>query len=135
MSMMNPYAQYFENRITTATPGKILIMTFEAALRFAKTAREKMLEHDLEGQNTYIGKVQSILVELMGALNHDAAPKLAASLDDIYTYAYDTLTTANLRDNVALMDEVIELISSMYEVWTEAEASARMGAESGTKAA
>ena len=52
----NPYSQYLENQVTTATPGKLLVMTYDAAIRFIKLAAEKMTEHKLMSRAQILSK-------------------------------------------------------------------------------
>jgi flagellar protein FliS len=123
----NPYNQYVENQVTTATPGKLLVMAFDAAIRFARVAAEKMQEHKLDEQNANIRRVQNILLELVSSLDARTDPQLAANLQSIYTYMFDRLTHANIRDDAAALEEVTEMLMELRNTWAEAELLVRSG--------
>lgn len=127
MSMTDPYAKYLETQVMTATPGKLLIMTFDAAIRFSHAAKESMKANKLDEQSTNIRKVQNILLELMASLNHQVDAKLTADLDALYTYMFDRLTAANIHDDFNAIDEVMGILSSLRSTWVEAETTARTG--------
>lgn len=127
MSMNNPYSQYSANQLTTATPGKLLVMTYDAAIRFARVASENMKEHKLDEQSANINRVQNILLELISCLDHKADSHLAANLHSIYDYMFNKLTQANIRDDVDALDEVIEMLSELRTAWADAELLIRSG--------
>ena len=125
MSIVDPYSKYLENQVKTATPGKLLVMTFDGAIRFSRIALEKMKEHKLDEQSLNISKVQNILIELMSTLNHKVDSQLAANLDALYTYMFDQLTDANIHDNTQALEEVIQMLIELRMSWAEAELSVR----------
>ncbi len=127
MPVNNPYNQYQENQVTTATPGKLLVMSFDAAIRFARVALERMNAKKLDEQSANIRKVQNILLELVATLNRGADPQLADSLENIYTFMFDRLTYANIKDDAAAVEEAIEMLIQMRETWAEAELAVRTG--------
>ncbi len=133
MSTNSPFNQYFETQILTASPGKLLVMTYDAAIRFARTAQQKMLSGDLYEQSTNIGKVQNILLELMSSLNPTVDQQLTANLDALYTYMFDKLTQANIHDDAQAVDEVVNILTELRTTWAEAEQLAKTGSD--TKAA
>lgn len=127
MSMNNPYSQYQLNQLTTATPGKMLVMTFDAAIRFANTAADKMREHKLDEQNTNIRKVQNILLELISSLDMKADTQIAANLQSLYNYMFDQLTQANIHDDARALAEVTEMLTELRTTWADAELLVRSG--------
>ncbi len=127
--MNNPYSQYAQNQLTTATPGRLLVMTYDAAIRFATTAAEKMKEHKLDEQSENIRKVQNILLELISSLDSKVDAQLAANLQSVYNYMFDQLTQANIRDDMGAIQEVIRMLSELRSAWADAELLVRSGGE------
>lgn len=127
MSISNPYSQYVDNQVMTATPGKILIMAYDASIRFGRIALERMKEGNLYEQGININKMQNIIMELMNTLNADANPQLAASLETLYVYMYDQLTQANINDDEKNLENVIGMLMELRASWVEAESAMRMG--------
>jgi len=124
VSAINPFSQYIENQLTTASPAKLLLMAFDGAIRFGRIARQKMEARKLDEQSENIRKTQSILVELMNALNHEANPELARRLDALYTYMFDRLTHANIHDDLKALDEVLDILSQLRDTWAQANLAA-----------
>jgi len=129
MSITDPYSQYLENQVKTASPGKLLIMTFDAAIRFGRTAHERMKEGKLDEQSANIGKLQNVLLELMSSLDAKVDRQLAANLDSLYTYMFDRLTQANIRDDVRALEEVVQILTELRSAWAEADLAARSGGQ------
>ncbi len=130
MTINNPYTQYFENRLKTTTPGNLIVITFDAAIRFANQAAEAMSSGNLEEQNTNIRKVQNILIELISSLDYRADRHLAANLTSLYSYAFDRLTHANISDDPKALAEATDLLKELRTTWAEAEKLVRSGGSS-----
>lgn len=128
--MSDGYAQYQRNQLTTATPGKLLVMTYDAAIRFARAASEHMSAEMLYEQTTSIHKVQDIILNLISSLDANADPKLADNLVSIYNYMFDRLTHANIRHDEEALREVIRMLTELRDAWAEAEHMIRSGGAS-----
>ena len=113
----NPYQR---NQVTTSTPEKILIMLYDGALNFTKIAREKIATGDRPGKGLYISKSQAIVAELMNTLNHDVAPVIARDLERLYVYIIDEYIAANISNNPIHLDNVIRIMTTMRDTWSEA---------------
>ncbi len=125
MTVNNPYSQYVENQFKTASPGKLLIMAYDAAIKFAKIAAEKMKEGKLDQQSENIRKVQNIILELMSSLDMKVDRQLAENLYSLYSYIFDRLTHANIKDDIQALEEVIQILCELRQTWAEAEILAR----------
>ena len=127
MSLNNQLSQYQENQMKTTTPGKLLLMAFDAAIRFINVATEKMKEGKLDEQGANITKAQNIILELMSSLDMDKDRELANALYNLYSYIFDRLTHASIRDDLQAMEEVVGILSEMRATWAEAEHLVRTG--------
>lgn len=128
----NPYQQYQESQVFTASKGKLLLMAYDGAIRFIRQAQGHMAEHRYEGQNTCILKAQRIILELMSTLDSGADPELAQRLLQLYEYLFNRLIEANVSDDVAALDEVLSHLVELRHAWAEADrqtALAGAGAE------
>jgi flagellar secretion chaperone FliS len=127
MAVSSPYSTYQETQLNTQTPGKLLVMTYDAAIRFTYAAAEGMKAGNLDMQNSNIRKAQNIILELISSLNMDQDKQLAANLYNLYTYMFDRLTQANIKDDPGALDETLGILSEMRATWAEAELSIRSG--------
>ena len=53
----NPYAQYKNTQIQTATPGQLILLLYEGGIKFCKLAKANIDEKNIMGANTNIIKV------------------------------------------------------------------------------
>lgn len=128
MAARNPFAQYVDNQVNTATPGKLIVMAYDGAIRFAKTGLEAMKSGGkLDVQSAGITKAQAIIAELLSSIDDKADQELAGRLASLYTYMFDRLTDANIHDNMGALQEVIGLLSDLRAAWSDAEMMVRSG--------
>ena len=111
---------YQRVEVESADPRRLVVMLFEAAVRFLYRAQEAMGACDYEGQCEAIVRVQDILSELTCALNPDAG-EIAGQLGTLYSYIYSQLVEANLRDDQELLREITSQMEQLRDAWAEAE--------------
>jgi len=116
------YAQsaYDQVQLESASKEEAVVLLFEAMVRFLHQAREAMQARQLEQQSAFIGRAQRILSELMCALDATQDEGLVAALRCCYTAMYNRLWEANVKDDVALLDEVIALAEKFAQAWRTA---------------
>ena len=54
----NPYAQYKNTQIQTATPGQLILLLYEGGIKFCKLAKLSIEEKNIMNANNYIIKIQ-----------------------------------------------------------------------------
>lgn len=119
------YAQaYQRTEVETADPKRLVVMLYDGAVRFLYRAQEAMAQRDYEGQHEALVRAQAIFSELNCSLNLDVG-EIAANLRATYTYIYNALVEANLRDDEALLTEVTGQVERLRDAWREAEAQER----------
>jgi len=125
--MLTAYArsQYQEMQVQT-TPGKLVVMLYDGALRFLHLGIEGLRQRDLEAQSLNLGKAQKILCELQGTLDLNAG-RIAYDLYAIYDYCLRRLLTANAEDREEYIQEVIQLLTVLRDAWDQAERNVRSG--------
>jgi len=117
---MNPQAaqqQYLRTRVLTATPEQLQMMLYDGAIRFCEQARAALEAHDYERSYHTISRVQKIITEMNCTLKRDVLPELCDRLAALYGYAYKKLIEANVRHDVAALDEALELLRYQRETW------------------
>jgi len=114
----NPYAQYKQQSIFTASPEKLLIMLFDGAIRFSGQARKAIEEKDVEKSNNYILRCQDIVNELINSLNMDY--EISHSLYKMYDYINYNFMQANIHKDVNFLDEAEQYLKQLRETWVQA---------------
>lgn len=107
-----------QTSIEGASPHQVICLLFEALLRSLNSARGAMARGDIETKGEAIGKAVRILEEgLKSGLDMEAGGELAVNLNGVYNYSILRLTTANLKNDVSLVEEVTQLIVPVFDAW------------------
>ncbi|MCR4431707.1 MAG: flagellar export chaperone FliS [Tepidanaerobacteraceae bacterium] len=116
--MIDAYRQYQQNSIMLASPQKLVLMLYDGAVRFIKTAREAMEKKDYEGSNYNLIRAQDIISELNCSLdmNYD----ISKNLRSLYDFINGKLIEANIKKDVSIIDEVEPLLEDLRQTWYEA---------------
>ena len=120
----NPYAQYKNNAIATATPAELTLMLYEGAIKFGNIAIKAIEENDIEKAYRNIVKVQDIIAEFRNTL--DFKYPVAKDFDRVYEYLERRLVEANMTKDKEIMEEVVKHIRSMRDTWKEVMKRAKM---------
>lgn len=107
-----------QSSVEGASPHALIAMLFDGLLSSLGEARVAMERGDIEAKGRHLGRAVRILEEgLMGSLNLAEGGEVAANLSALYSYCGARLTRANLHDDVALLDEVVALLTPVAEGW------------------
>lgn len=97
MAITNPYEQYKTTQISTATPGQLVVMLYDGAIKFCKMAKLGIEQKNIETANNNLIKVQNIIQELKISLDMKAGGELSETLDALYEYMLRRLIEANMK--------------------------------------
>jgi len=112
----NPYANYKRMQVETASPGRLLLMLYEGALKNMRMAQECLAQKNMERAHNHLVKAQDIVMELNCTLNMDSG-EIAEKLRSLYVYIHKRLIDANLKKDAAIVQEVINVMSTLKEAW------------------
>ncbi|MEE2753914.1 MAG: flagellar export chaperone FliS [Candidatus Latescibacterota bacterium] len=116
MPQSNVYGQYRQVQISTASPGKLILLLYQGAIKALKKANELIDRKEFGEKGDQLIKAQDIIMELNLALDMKAG-EISVSLQQIYMYAYRKLVVANLEVDKDGIQEVIGLLENLYEAW------------------
>jgi flagellar protein FliS len=124
MEMLHNAAQtYQSNQVTTATPAELTLMLYNGAIKFIKQAKGAIEEKNLEKANECCLKVQNILYELMSTLKREVP--IAKEFEKMYDYMLRRTIEANVRKDIAILDEVEDFFVQFRDTWKEVMALAK----------
>ena len=112
------HTAYTKVDVETASQGKLIVMLFNGAIKRSEEARRQLERQHVDGVHNNLIRAQDILAELRGALNMKAGD-IAANLDRIYEYLQHLLVAANIKKDVALIEESLQLMTEMRDAWQE----------------
>ena len=111
----NPWLSYRQVATKTATPGQLVLMLFDGALRFLDKALVGFdLDDPLDSNlaiNNNILKAQEILRELNMSLNMEKGGEFATTMRRLYNYYDLQLSQSNLQKDPSGVELVIRLLS------------------------
>jgi flagellar secretion chaperone FliS len=108
---------YLKTKIMTASPEELRLMLYEGAIKFCIQGKEAMSAGQFENSYNALMRAQKIVLELSSSLNHTVAPELCEKLSALYTYIYRRLVDANIKREVAAVDEAIQLLDYEKQTW------------------
>jgi len=111
--------QYKQMQIKTASPGKLLLMLYQGAVKFMKLAKKNIKEGKIEASHKNIIKAQNIILKLQGTLNKEQGGEIAVQLESLYDFIYRELIQANLNKNTKHLDNVIPLVEELFVTYKE----------------
>lgn len=117
MAAVNPYQQYQEQSIMTASPGELTLMLYNGCIKFIKQAKLYIEEKDIEKANNAIIRAQDIIYELMSTLNMDY--EISNNMMALYDYMNRRLIDANISKDIKVLDEVLNLTVEFRDTWME----------------
>ncbi len=118
-----------ETVVTSASPHQLIDLLFDALHQQLHSAKSCMLAGDIQGKGKAIGRVVRILEEgLKASLDIKSGGALASNLSGLYDYCIFKASEANLRNDLAMIEEVIQLIHPISDGWK------KMGEQIGTNA-
>lgn len=118
--MNNAYKKYKESSVHSASREKLLLMLYEAAIKFTKKAMAAIDAKDIAERGMNIGKAFDIIIELNTTLNHKVAPELAANLEQLYMFITDQYTKANATGKKEHLENVLKILEVLYKGWVDA---------------
>ena len=93
---------YKKLEIETASPAKLVEMTYELAIKFVRNAKKYFEEGDVTKRSQYIGKAISAIAALRSCLDMEKGAEIASALDKLYDYMIYELSEANIRQEPKL---------------------------------
>ncbi|MGM0508199.1 MAG: flagellar export chaperone FliS [Fusobacteriota bacterium] len=116
----NPYDKYKNTQIQTATPGQLILMLYEGAIKFCKFAKIGIEEKDISKANKFLIKVQDIISELRISLDMEKGGEISQNLNSLYDYMQNQLLEANLKKDIEKVNEVQSLLEELKDAWEQA---------------
>ncbi len=122
---MNQYLkQYQKNEVETASPEKILILLYDAAIQFLNKAKIAMHEKNIPEIHNNLMSCENIILEFINTVNEEEGGDFAVRIKALYQYFYNTLVQANMKKDESKIDEVLRHLVDLRATWKQAIAIA-----------
>ena len=122
--MRNPAESYakvgVDAAVETADPHRLILMLFDGATVAISLARIHMENGQIADKGAAISKAIDLITNgLAASLDKEAGGELAERLAALYEYMAQRLLFANLKNSVAALDEVSELLNALRDAWAQ----------------
>lgn len=118
---VNAYAKVgLETGIAAASPHKLITMLYDGAIVALINAANHMKSGNIEAKGKAISHaIQIIDNGLKASLDKEVGGEIAKNLDALYEYMSSRLLTANLQNQVEILDEVRGLLTDLRDTWKQ----------------
>ena len=119
---MNPIAAYqrtgIETGVETADPHKLILMLFEGAQEALAKAKLHIQHNEIAEKGEMLSKAIMIIDHgLKASLDMSTGEDIAQKLFSLYEYMTNRLLTANIQNDIKIIDEVNDLLNELYVAW------------------
>lgn len=124
MQRNNPWQSYRKVATQTASPGQLVLMLYDGAIRFSEQAltgfehKQDPLAFNQTIHNN-LQRAQAIISELNAVLNMPRGGDVAVNLRKLYLYMNRRLREANTRKQREPIEEVITRLRVLRDSWAE----------------
>ncbi len=131
--MKNAYQKYKTTSVQTASREKILLMLYEGAIRFTKTAIQACEEKRIADRGYNIGRAYDIVLELNNTLDHKVGGEISKNLERLYIFMMDQYTKANISGDPASLKAALKVLETLYDGWVQAIEKLKKESDSNVK--
>lgn len=124
MALKKQFAQqyantYVETSVSEASPHKLVEMLYDSALKNLGIAKVFIEQKDYAKKSVFLNKALSIISALRAGVDMEKGGEVAVNLYALYDYCYRQTFEASVKNDAAIVDEVIELISEISDAWKQ----------------
>ena len=123
MTNAKKLASYRTIAVDTATPGKLILMLYDGALRFLHAAEQGFQMESLSARQETVHnnliKAQNVISELQRCLNIREGGDVAINLFRLYDFMNTRLMDANVRKQPENIRIVAQLLGEIRDAWEQ----------------
>jgi flagellar secretion chaperone FliS len=117
----NPWNSYRQVATQTASPGQLVLMLYDGAIRFLELARKGFEEEDparfAETISNNVLRAQDIIRELDASLDLRQGGEFAANMRRLYDYVDRRLHESNLAKQPDGIQDAIRRLTILRDAW------------------
>lgn len=114
---MKEILAYQENRVMTQTPGRVVVMLYDGAIKFLRQAIAELEAGKFIEKGKSISRAGDILQELNITLNMEAGGEIAQNLRQLYAFMQERLFQANMQKDADMIRDTIRLLEELNDGW------------------
>lgn len=106
-----------QSAITDASPHQLIAMLIDGSLARLASAKGSIERKDYAAKGMNIGKAVDIINGLQSSLDMEVGGEIATNLDRLYDYMVRRLMDASIKNDAAIIDEVVVLLKEIKYGW------------------
>jgi flagellar protein FliS len=110
--------RYQKVKVTTCSPGELLVMLYDGLFRFLGEAKTAMEAGERTRAAERISRSHQIIAQLLGGLNREHAPELCDNLQALYLFCGSHIVQANIQQKPENIADVLRVLTPLREAWT-----------------
>lgn len=116
---LKAFNAYKANSVTTQTPGQLIVMLYEGAIKFLRETCDALEKNDFVKKGEKMGKALDIITELNAVLDMEAGGEIALNLRKLYLFMQEHLTMAGIQKDTKAIKDVIGILEKLNSGWKE----------------
>jgi flagellar protein FliS len=117
---------YTEASVLTASPGRLVVMLYDGAVRFLSQGAVAMRAGDLERMRDRLRRAEAIVDELNLILDMRYG-EIPAQLRSLYLFCKRQIQVASIKVDPERVDHVVHLLTDLRESWEQIADRAEQG--------
>ncbi|MDD6656540.1 MAG: flagellar export chaperone FliS [Lachnospiraceae bacterium] len=113
----NPYAQYQNSKVLTASPAELTLMLYEGIIKFTNIAITAIKEKDFAKANLNILKAERIVDHLSATLNENYP--VSKDFKNVYQCIMQALIQGNVKKDVKELERALDYSRAIRDTWKE----------------
>lgn len=107
-----------ETGVDSADSHKLILLLYQGALLAIASAKNQILRKETAKKGKSISHAIAIIESgLQASLDKNIGGELTQNLSSLYDYMTTRLISANLKNDVGILDEVTRLLSELKDAW------------------
>ena len=117
--MTQPYQQYIEDSVQTATPLELVTLLYRCALEGIADARYCLRTGDIAGRVKPVNRAYDAVMELSLSLDHETGGEFSRNLSELYGYISSQIILGHSQQSDDRFAEASRLMSTLLEAWEQ----------------
>lgn len=115
--MKTAYQKYKTTAVQSASKEAVLLMLYEAAIKFTRLGIKAAEEKKIADRCHNIGRAYDIIMELNNTLDHKVGGDVAVQLEQLYMFMMEQYTKANISGSAEPLKSNVKILENLYEGW------------------
>lgn len=116
--MNNPYQQYKQTQVSTASPGELVLMLYNGAIKNINVALGHLDRGEKDDFRVKVDKTLDIVTELMVNLSPEGG-EVTNNLRSLYDFVINRLITGSAKFDRKQIEEALPVITGLRDTWQE----------------